>query len=260
MALNCGFRCFANAVLILVLSYGSSASAQSSPQMPVERQAIEKIVREYLLANPEVLEEAKAELERRQEQARLGAQTAALEQNANELTRSANDFVVGNPNGDVTLVEFFDFNCGYCKKAVEDIRELVSSDPKLRIVLKDFPILSEGSAEAAKVALAAKSQLPADKQFDFHVKLLETQGMIDGTRALEVAGEMGLDLAKIKAGMSGEEVKTTLAANVKLAQTLGLTGTPSFVIGKEVVQGAVGFESLKASVDNARRCIKELTC
>ena len=84
--------------------------------------------------------------------------------------------------------------------------------------------------------------------------------MIDGTRALEVAGEMGLDLAKIKAGMSGEEVKTTLAANVKLAQTLGLTGTPSFVIGKEVVQGAVGFESLKASVDNARRCIKELTC
>ena len=120
--------------------------------------------------------------------------------------------------------------------------------------------MSEGSAEAAKVALAAKSQLPADKQFDFHVKLLETQGMIDGTRALEVASEMGLDLAKIKAGMSGKEVKTTLAANMKLAQSLGLTGTPSFVIGKEVVQGAVGYESLKASVENSRKCMGELTC
>lgn len=253
-------RRFFVATVVWTLAFGASASAADDSQTTTDRQAIEKIVREYLLSNPEILEEAKAELDRRQELARVEAQSAALMQNAQQLTRSESDFVIGNPDGDVTLVEFFDFNCGYCKKAVADVRELATSDSRLRIVLKDFPILSEGSAEAAKVALAAKGQLAADKQFDFHVKLLGTQGMIDGTRALEVAGEMGLDVAKIKTDMNSEAVKMALAANMKLAQTLGLTGTPSFIIGKEVVQGAVGYETLKASVENTRKCKGELTC
>ena len=238
----------------------SMAAAKDVVPPVLDRSGIEKIIREYLLANPEILDEANAELERRKEAFRLDAQTKALNLNAEELTKTTNDFVVGNPEGDITLVEFFDFNCGYCKKALKDVQELTQSDNKLRIVLKDFPILSEGSVSAARVALAAKFQLPAAKQFEFHSRLLEMSGMIDGERALSVASEMGLDVEKIKVDMQGKAVNDALSRNMKVAQALGLTGTPSFIVGKEVIQGAVGRETLSTAIENNRRCKNDRSC
>lgn len=236
------------------------ATAEEVGTPVMDRPAIEKIVRDYLMSNPEILDEVSAELEKRKESLRLNAQAKALETNAKELTSSASDFVVGNPDGDVTLVEFFDFNCGYCKKALADVSELAKSDKNLRIVLKDFPILSEGSASAARVALAAKEQLPAGKQFEFHSKILELSGMIDGERAIGVASEMGLDVEKIRLDMQGTAVNDALASNMKIAQDLGLTGTPSFVVGKEVIQGAVGYQSLKEAIETGRRCRTDASC
>lgn len=236
------------------------ATAEEVGAPVMDRPAIEKIVRDYLMSNPEILDEVSAELEKRKEALRLNAQAKALETNAKELTNSTSDFVVGNPNGDITLVEFFDFNCGYCKKALADVSELAKSDKNLRIVLKDFPILSEGSASAARVALAAKVQLPAGKLFEFHSKILELTGMIDGERAIGVASEMGLDVKKIRLDMQGMAVNDALASNMKIAQDLGLTGTPSFVVGKEVIQGAVGYQSLKEAVETGRRCRTDASC
>jgi protein-disulfide isomerase len=158
--------------LVLAFTLGvpaQNAGAQDGVFTPTQRDAIGQIVREYLLRNPEVIRDAIAELESRSQEAQAQAQAAALRDDRDKIFNSPHDVVAGNPQGDVTLVEFFDFNCGYCKRALADVRELVKRDPKLRVVLKDFPVLGPGSAEAARVALAAKRQLagPA-KQFEFH--------------------------------------------------------------------------------------------
>jgi protein-disulfide isomerase len=236
------------------------AAAQDGPFTPTQRDAIGDIVREYILRNPEVIRDAIAELESRTQEAQAQAQAAALRDDKDKIFNSPQDVVAGNPQGDVTLVEFFDFNCGYCKRALADVRELVKRDPKLRVVLKDFPVLGPGSVEAARVALAAKRQLagPA-KQFEFHAKLMELRGPVNGERALGIARDMGLDLARIQKEIQSEDIGAALQENASLGDKLGLTGTPAFVVGEEIIPGAVGLEPLRQAVDNTRRCGKA-TC
>jgi len=239
------------AVLLPALAF-----AQPAPFTEGQREAIGSIIREYLLKNPEVLQEAIAELERRQQEAQKAAQAAALRGSREALLHSPRDIVAGNPAGDVTLVEFFDYNCGYCKRALTDLRGLVKADPKLRVVLKDFPVLGPESLEASRVSLAAKQQLPDDKLFEYHAKLMETRGRVNGERALAVAREMGLDMAKLQKDIEGPEVRAALQENVKLGDQLGLTGTPAFVIGDEIISGAVGLEPLKRTLAGVRQCGK----
>ena len=228
-----------------------AASAQSFSD--AQRSDIEKIVRQYLIAHPEVLEEAMTELTKRQAAAEAEKHEASVAKNAAAIFNSPRGVTIGNKDGDVTFVEFFDYNCGYCKRAMADMLDLMKADPKLKVVLKEFPVLSQGSVEAAQVAVAVRMQDPTGKKYlDFHQKLLGGRGAADKTRAMAVAKEAGLDMAKLEKDLSSEEVRATLKENMKLAEAMGMNGTPSYVIGKQVVIGAVGVETLREKIGNAR--------
>jgi protein-disulfide isomerase len=242
----------------LMMPLGSLAShAQSFSDG--QRGEIEKIIHQYLVEHPEVLQEAIAALEKKQAAAEAERHQTVVKDNAEALFRSPRQVTVGNPQGDVTFVEFFDYNCGYCKRAMGDMLTMMKSDPKLRVVLKEFPVLGPGSVEAARVAVAARMQDTTGKKYlDFHQKLLGGRGQADKARAIAAAKEAGFDVARIERDMMGPEVKATLEENFKLAEKLGLNGTPSYVIGDSVVVGAVGLEALQEKVNTAR-CGKE-TC
>jgi protein-disulfide isomerase len=216
-----------------------------------QRTDIEAIVRSYLIAHPEVLEEAMNELNKRQAAEETAKHEAAIGQNADSIFNSPHGVVLGNKDGDVTFVEFFDYNCGYCKRAMADMLDLLKSDPKLKVVLKEFPVLSEGSVEAARVAVAVRMQDPK-KYLDFHTRLLGGRGPADKARALAAAKDVGLDVARIEKDLASPEIRATIEENMKLAEDMGLNGTPSYVIGKQVVIGAVGLDGLKEKIGIAR--------
>jgi len=228
-----------------------SASAQSFSDR--QRGDIETIVRNYLLAHPEVLEEAMTELSRRQAAAEAEKHEASVATNAETIFNSPRGVVLGNKDGDVTFVEFFDYNCGYCKRAMADMLDLMKTDPKLKVVLKEFPVLSQGSVEAAQVAVAVRMQDPGGKKYlDFHQKLLGGRGAADKARAMAAAKDAGLDTARIEKDLASPEVRATIEENFKLAEAMGMNGTPSYVIGKQVVIGAVGLDNLREKIGVAR--------
>ena len=240
------------ALLAIAVPQASRADEFSASQ----RGELERIVREYLVAHPEVIQEAMSELEKRQTAADAEKHKAAVKQYSEALFTSPRQVVLGNPNGNVTFVEFFDYNCGYCKRAMDDMLTLLKDDPKLKVVLKEFPVLGPGSVEAAQVAVAVRMQDKTGKKYlEFHQKLLTGRGQADKARALAVAKDIGLDMGRLDKDLASPEVKATLQESFKLAEALGLNGTPSYVIGDNVVVGAVGLESLKEKV-NTSRCGK----
>jgi protein-disulfide isomerase len=252
--MNLSFRQLApGAALFALLGVllGAPAAANAQSFSPPQRSEIEVIIHEYLISHPEVLQEAMAELEKRQAAADLAKHQAAIKDNAGAIFSSPHQVVLGNPQGDTTMVEFFDYNCGFCKRAMADMFDLLKSDPKLKIVLKEWPVLSDGSVEAAHVAVAVRMQDPK-KYLDFHQRLLGGRGVADAARALAVAKEIGLDVARIEKDAKGPEATATLAESFHIADALGLSGTPSYVIGNEVVVGAVGLASLKEKINTAR--------
>jgi protein-disulfide isomerase len=246
----------AAATVAIALSAAAPAPAQQS-FAPEQRGEIEKIIREYLLAHPEVLQDAMAELEKRQTAEDAQKHLAVIKENSDQIFNSPRQVNLGNPQGDVTMVEFFDYNCAFCKRAMADMLDLLKNDPKLKIVLKEFPVLGEGSVQAAQVAVAVRMQDKTGKKYlDFHTKLLGGRGAADKARALAVAKEVGFDMARLDKDMQSDEVKQTMEENFKLAEGLGLNGTPSYVFPAEVVVGAVGLPGLKEKVNSAR-CGKE---
>lgn len=216
---------------------------------------VQRIVREYLIGNPDVLREAIAELVRRRQAGETGAdRRAAIKANADKLFRSPLQVTLGNPQGDVTLVEFFDYNCSFCKRALADKLALMGDDPNLRVVLKELPILGADSVEAAHVSIAVRMQDPGgSKFFDFHQRLLSERGRVDGVRATAVAKAVGLDMARLVRDVASDEVRAALEESTTLARALGINGTPSYVIGEEVVAGAAGVRALKEKVQAARK-------
>jgi protein-disulfide isomerase len=228
--------------------------ASAAEMTPAERTAIEQVVRDYLLKNPEVLQEAIVELERRQQDQQRQAQEQAVASASQALFDDANNVVVGNPKGNVTVVEFFDYNCGYCKRALGDLANLVKDDPNLRVVLKDFPILRQESLDASLYALAARKQLQDEKFFDYHSRLLTSKGVVGKERAMEVAKEMGLDLARLQRDAASPELRDEIKKTLALGDQLSLTGTPAFVIGRDVVFGAVGLEPMQKAIASVREC------
>jgi len=241
------FAVVSAALLTLALPQALRAAEFS----PAQRGAIEKIVHDYLIKHPEVLQEVMGELEKRQQAAEAEKHKAAVKANAQQLFNSPDEVVLGNPKGNVTFVEFFDYNCGYCKRAMSDMLTLMKGDAKLKVVLKEFPVLGPGSVEAAKVAVAVRMQAP-QKYLEFHTKLLGARGHADGTRAEAVAKEVGLDMDRLHKDMNGPEVEKTLKQDFKLAEALGLNGTPSYVIGDNVIVGAIGLKGLEEKINNAR--------
>jgi protein-disulfide isomerase len=245
------------AVAIALGAFTAASRAQTLP--PEQKSEIEKIIHDYLLAHPEVLQDAMAELEKRQNEADAAKHLASIKENAAAIFSSPRQVNLGNPQGDVTMVEFFDYNCPFCKRAMADMLDLLKSDPKLKVVLKEFPVLGEGSVQAAQVAVAVRMQDKTGKKYiDFHTRLLGGRGPADKAHALAAAKEAGFDVARIEKDMQSVEIKQTIDENMKLAEGLGLTGTPSYVFPTEVVVGAVGLAALRGKV-NTVRCGKE-TC
>ena len=251
-------RLLATAALAALL-IASPAAAPAQSFSGDQRGEIERIVREYLLSHPELLQEVMTELEKRQAAAESEKHRAAVQEHNATIFSSPRQVTLGNAQGDVTVVEFFDYNCGYCKRAMSDMLELLK-DSKVKFVLKEFPVLGEGSVQAAQVAAAARMQDKTGKKYlEFHQKLLGGRGQADKTRALAVAKEVGFDVARIEKDMASDEVKAQIEESFKLAEALGLNGTPSYVVGNEVVVGAVGLGPLKDKV-TAARCGGKATC
>jgi protein-disulfide isomerase len=239
----------------LCLAVVAAAPAYAQGFSDAQRGEIEKIIKEYLVSHPEVLQEAMSEFEKRQSAAELEKQVAGVKQNKEVLFNSTHQVTLGNPKGDVTMVEFFDYNCGYCKKALGDMLTLLKSDPNLKVVLKEYPVLGPGSLEAAQVAVAARMQdkTGGKKYLDFHQRLLGGHGAADKARALAAAKDAGFDMARLEKDMASDEVRETLKETMKVADAIGLNGTPSYIIGSDVVIGAQGYDVLKEKVDAARK-------
>jgi protein-disulfide isomerase len=237
----------------LAIAVVAALPARAQSFSDAQRGEIERIVKDYLVAHPEVLQDVMSELEKRQTAAKAEQQTTGVREHKEVLFNSSHQVTLGNPHGDVTMVEFFDYNCGYCKRALGDMLQLLKTDPNLKVVLKEYPVLGPGSVEAAQVAVAARMQDKTGKKYlEFHQKLLGGHGPADKAHALAAAKEAGFDVTRIEKDLGSDEVRETLKENLKVADAIGLDGTPSYVIGSDVVIGAQGYDALKEKVDAAR--------
>jgi protein-disulfide isomerase len=231
-----------------------AAPARADEFTPAQKQELGAFIHDYLVNNPEVLREAIVALDKHDKAVAEVERQKAVTSEAGPLFSSKFQGTVGNPKASATLVEFFDYNCHYCKGALPDIAKLMKDDPNLKIVLKDYPVLGPGSVEAAKVASAARNQLPGDKFWAFHYKLLGMHGPIGKNEALAVARELGLDMDRLNKDMESPDVKAGLDEVMQLADSLQINGTPTFVVGQDVVVGAVGYDQLKNKVDSVHKC------
>ena len=231
----------------------SSTTPAGSGQIDTnQKQAIEQIIKDYLVKNPEILVEVQGALEAKLEKEHADRLKVAIEENAKELFRHPNASVAGDPDGDITVVEFFDYNCGYCKRGLDDVAKLVESDPKVRVVFKELPILSKGSVEAARVSLAARIQ---GKYWELHRALLKARGQANEASALKLAEELGLNMEQLKTDMDSDEIKDEIAQSEALAQKMGVNGTPHFLVGDRSIPGAPEnlYEQLSTHVDELRK-------
>ena len=214
-----------------------------------QNEAIESVVRQYLLDHPEVVVEALQLYEQRQQAAEAERRKTAILALADQLTADPADPVIGNPEGDVTLVEFFDYRCPYCRQMTDTLAQLIDEDPRLRVVMKEFPILSRESVLAARAAMAAQRQ---GKYEAFHFALMENGGGFSEDEILAVADSVGLDTERLSGEMQDPAIEAVLRNNHALAEKLGITGTPAFVIGDTMVPGAVSLDELRAKIAEAR--------
>lgn len=222
------------------LSFGASQPAPAQqPGQPFtaeQTQAIQKIVKDYLIANPEIFAEVQQAFEAKAEAEQAEKIKAAIKGKAAEIYRSASSPTVGNLNGDVTIVEFFDYNCGYCKTAMPALIELMKRDPKVKLVMKEVTFIGrETSAAVSRLALAAKNQ---SKYWELHRALLETKGVVNEAVALKAAEKLGLNVDKLKKDAASAEVKKELDDSMALAAALGVNGTPFFLVGDRSIPGA----------------------
>jgi protein-disulfide isomerase len=226
--------------------------ADTDDPAAVSEASIGPLVERYLLENPRVLERVSTALNAEIEAERTEKMKVAVDENRDLIYSADGAVVVGNPNGDVTLVEMYDYNCGYCRSTMPDVVALVDGDPNLKLVLRQFPILSQGSVDAAKVGvLVAKSGVD---YWSFHQALFTGRGQVDGETALRAAADLGLRPEDLRAKLVDPEVGAALDNSYKLAQQLQITGTPTFIIGDEVIPGAVGVDVLRAKIANVRKC------
>ena len=229
------FGAVAIALTALAQLVPATPAAHADTFTPDQKKAIETIIKDYLVANPELFLEIQSALEQKMDKLQAEKLKVALKDNAADIYRRPDAPFAGNPKGDVTVVEFFDYNCGYCKRGLVDIAKLIEKDPKVKVVFKELPILSKGSEEAARVALAARVQ---GKYWEVHRGLLEAKGQVNETSSLKIAEKAGLDMAKLKKDMAGAEVTSEIERVRALAQKMGINGTPHFLIGDKSIPGA----------------------
>lgn len=244
------FQSFAFLVALLVMP--QMVVAQPQPFTAEQKAALHQLVREVLVSNPEILIEAMNALETKQQAEAGKAAKAAIVANRKAIFEDGVSYVAGNPQGDVTIVEFFDYRCGYCKQVQPSLMTLLKEDSKVRLVLKEMPVLGPESVVAARAAVAAMEQDKGGKYLAFHNAMMEFRGQITEAEIFRLAGKAGLDTGKLKADMASPKVEQVLRANLALADTLGIQGTPGFVIGDQLVPGAIPLDTLRQLVKEAR--------
>ena len=225
----------------------------SAQELPKNEQELQDFVRDYILENPEILIEAINLYERRQQEEAIARQQEFLSAPNSILTQSENQVVVGNPDGDVTLVEFFDYNCGFCRRALSEVDRLLEEDKNLKLVLKEFPVLGPGSVAAARVSIAA-AKIDTGKYLELHRRLLSTHGQLDLRTALAISEQVGYDKGAIEGRLEEDDIQDTIEEVYSIARTLGLTGTPTFILADEILPGAVDYETLRDKVESVRAC------
>lgn len=237
--MNGGLKSMVLPILAGAIGAGGAAlyMASAEPVNTTDRAAIEKIVREYILTHPEILPQAMENL-------RAQELTKVVVQNRAAIETPVGDAWEGAADADVTLVEFFDYACGYCRASIADIDRLLAEDKKLKVVYRDMPVLGEDSVEAARLSVAAAM---AGKFNTMH-KPLYAKGRPTPDALAAVRKEIGLD----KAAVANPAVDQELTKNLQLQRQLDLSGTPAWVVGNKVLVGAVGYDALKAAIAEAR--------
>ncbi|WP_339635330.1 DsbA family protein [uncultured Sneathiella sp.] len=238
-------------VLVGLIVFGVFQYAITKPQMTEE--AFGERVRGYLLSNPQVLHEVIAELKKQDEIASAKQQKEMMTTLAADLKNDGYSYVAGNPDGDVTIVEFFDYRCGYCKKSFPDLMKTVEEDGNIRLVLKEFPILGPESILASQAAIAAIEQ---DKYMELHTALMTSRGGLSIDRIRTLATDVGIDVEKLEVDMQADEVRETVEKNYRLAKQLGIDGTPAFVINEEFIPGLISGAEMKQIVAEVREKAK----
>lgn len=236
-------------ILPLLFAQASpSGSAMAAELDPAARQSMEQVIEQYIRAHPEVIEQSLQALEAKREAEEKAKQKVALAAHQQELLNDPRSPVSGNHSGDITVVEFFDYRCGYCKRAAGAVTQLQHDDRRVRVIYKDLPILGETSELAAKAALASQAQ---GKHQLFHEAMLAYKGDLTKESLLTLAGEVGLDTTKLEADMRNPEWQAVIDSNRALARTLGISGTPGFIVGTELVPGALDLNGLKDLIARA---------
>ncbi|KKB10343.1 hypothetical protein VE26_07140 [Devosia chinhatensis] len=233
---------------------------QPAPEAPsiaaLDPATLNPMIEDYLMSDPKLLQRLSVALEdtlRVEEQART---ETAMTEYRDAIFNAPDQIVVGNPEGDVTLVEFFDYNCGYCRAAVPDLAALIAEDPNLKVILKEFPILSNESIDAARVGVLV-GQSEAD-YWSFHETLFSSRGKVDKAVALQAAADQGLSPVDLELRMGQESVARSIQGSYEIAQALGITGTPTYIIGNEIIPGAIGADELRSRIANMRECGRTL--
>jgi len=236
--------------LLLLLA---ALPARADDPSPADVAKIQKIIADYLKQHPEVIIDALQEYQKKQDEAKADKARQAIAEAKDQLLNDATNPTAGNAKGDITLVEFFDYACPYCKAVDADLQKAVSADGNVRIVYKEFPILGPESLVAARAALASVSQ---GKYQPFHDKLLAYKGHLSDEAIYSIAGDVGLDVKKLKADMDKPEIKDQITRNYHLADKLDITGTPAFIIGDILLPGAASADDLTAAFKHARSSSK----
>lgn len=231
-----------------------SAIADEAPKavdLPIDQ--VEKIVRDYLMREPEIIYQALEELQTRQAAEQAGRQKEVVVSRRDDLLNDPATPIVGNPDGNVTLVEFFDYRCGYCRRVLSSMQALMREDQQLRVAFKELPVLGEDSVRAARAALASQKQ-NVNLYLDFHLALMSAKDLsADGIS--KIAEQVGLDPSQLTQDMESDDVSRAIEANYELASALGIEGTPAFVIGDALVPGAVDKARLAELIEEARTAI-----
>jgi protein-disulfide isomerase len=240
--------------LLICLLAGSLAAAPlagaADAVSPAQKSAIEQIIHDYILQHPELVIQA---LQSAEDKAKAEAEErvrATLVEKRQELLADPTSPIAGNPKGDVTVVEFFDYRCPYCKQVEPSLEALLREDREIRIIYKELPILGKDSVYATRVALAARKQA---KYEAFHAAMMAAKGQIDEKIVLQVAASAGLDIERVKADMKSPEIDDIIQRNFDLAQALDIHGTPAFIIGGEMVPGAIDIATMKQKIAAARK-------
>lgn len=214
------------------------------------RNDIENIVREFIINNPEVILDSVEAYGNAQQASRNEDRQKAVEEHLDWLEKNDSLPVAGNPNGDVTIVEFFDYNCGYCKKALSDVMTIIEEDKNVRLVFVEMPILGRTSEVAARWAMAARAQ---DRYLEFHIALMKHNGPISESALVTIAENVGLDVEQMRKDADSAEVTAMIDEKTQKAAQIGISGTPAFVIGGQLYGGYIGLEAMKQAVAEARK-------